>query len=125
MKSTFYYGNFTHDGLHGQNHGWIMGKFMEAGPRSTDDLEIKYWEYPKGPADHGYKSSATIEVTFILKGATRAEVDGEEIVLNAGDYVIIQPGTPNNTVLEVLADAAGLTVKAPSDPGAKKVIPRE
>lgn len=29
----------------------------------------------------------------------------------------------NNTVLEILADARVLTVKAPSDPAAKQVIP--
>lgn len=96
---------------------------METGPRRTNDLEIKYWEYPKGPTDHDCKVSTSIEATFILKGATKAEVDGEEIILNSGDYVIIQPGTPNNTVVEALDNVAGLTVKAPSDPDAKKVIP--
>jgi hypothetical protein len=47
----------------------------------------------------------------------------EELILSGGDYVLIHPGTPNNTVLEVLEDARILTVKAPSDPAAKRVIP--
>ena len=66
--------------------------------------------------------SAIFECTFILKGSTKAFIDGKEVVLSGGDYVVMQPGTPNNTVAEILEDAAGLTVKAPSDPTAKRVI---
>jgi len=95
---------------------------MESSPRRTGDIEIKYWEYPAGPTEHPAKISKTTEVTFILKGETVAEIDGERLVLKAGDYVVISPDTPNNTVVEILSNAAGLTVKAPSDPFAKKII---
>jgi uncharacterized cupin superfamily protein len=95
---------------------------MESGPRRTGDVEIKYWEYPVGPTGHRAKISKTTEVTFILEGETVAEIDGERLVLRVGDYVVIQPDTPNNTVVEILSNAAGLTVKAPSDPSAKKII---
>lgn len=49
-------------------------------------------------------------------------VSDNEIELTQGDYIVIEPGTPNNTVAEILEDVAGLTIKAPSDPSAKKLV---
>lgn len=123
MEVAFYRGNFRDDSRRGVNRGWIIGSFIEDGPRKTEDVEIKYWEYPVGPTGHGRKVSGTIEATFILKGKILAEIGGERLVLEAGDYVVIPPNTPNNTVLGILEDAAGLTVKAPSDVSAKRVVP--
>ena len=97
--------------------------FMADTPRKNASVEIKYWEYPKGqPANHPMKVSSIIECTFILKGSARAIVDGQEIVLSQGDYIVIPPGTPNNVIVEILEDCAGITVKAPSDPTAKQIV---
>ena len=49
-------------------------------------------------------------------------INGDEVEINAGDYIAIEPGTPNNLVVETLEDSAGITIKAPSDPAAKQVI---
>jgi mannose-6-phosphate isomerase-like protein (cupin superfamily) len=122
MSKPYYVGSYRDDGLNDPNRGWIVGKFKADSPRKTNDVEIKYWEYPVGPTAHPMKESAIIECTFILKGQTKAIIDNEEIILSAGDYIVIEPGTPNNTVIEILEDAAGLTVKAPSDPSAKKIL---
>jgi hypothetical protein len=35
---------------------------------------------------------------------------------------VIKPGVPNNNVFEILEDVSGITIKAPGDPTAKKVI---
>ena len=123
MEIAFYRGNFRDDSLNGVNRGWIVGAFIEDGPRRTEDVEIKYWEYPPGPTGHGRKVSRIIEVTFLLRGKTLAEIGEKRLVLEAGDYVVIRPDTPNNTVLDILEDAAGLTIKAPSDISAKRVMP--
>lgn len=122
MNKLFYKGSYRNDGLNGSNRGWIVGKFKDEPPRRNDAVEIKYWEYEAGPTNHPMKESSIIECTFILKGKTRALIDGEEIILSTGDYIVIEPGTPNNLVSEVLEKAAGLTVKAPSDPSAKRVL---
>jgi quercetin dioxygenase-like cupin family protein len=122
MPQSYYVGSYRNDGLRDPHRGWIVGTFKEASPRKNEAVEIKYWEFKTGATDHPLKQSATIECTFILKGKTRAMIADEEIILVAGDYVVIEPGTPNNTVVEILEDAAGLTVKAPSDPSAKKVL---
>jgi mannose-6-phosphate isomerase-like protein (cupin superfamily) len=95
--------------------GWIVGHFMDNGPRRTYDMEVKYWKYPVGkPTGHSAKTLDIVEVTFILEGRTSAEIDCAQLELNAGDYVVIQPGTWNNLVAEILKDAVGLTIKAPS-----------
>lgn len=123
MTNAFYVGDYKRDGLNGANNGWIVGTFVDSEPRKNEAVEIKYWEYSAGDTAKQYlKTSAIIECTFILKGSTKCLVDDQEIILNAGDYVVIKPGTPNNTVAEILEDVIGLTIKAPSDPSAKKIV---
>jgi len=104
------------------HRGWFVGTFIEQGAARTGDVEIKYWEFPLGPTSHETKVSAIFECTLLLTGRTRAVIDGQEVILSAGDYIAIEPGTPNNTVVEILESASGLTIKAPSDPNAKKVV---
>ncbi len=122
MKKSFYHGSYRDDGLNDPNRGWIVGKFKDEPPRKNDALEIKYWEYKIGPTDHPTKVSSIIECTFLLKGKIRGIIDEQEVVLNAGDYIVIEPGIVNNVVVEVLEDAQALTIKAPSDPSAKKIV---
>ena len=123
MSSNYYLGDFRKDGLDGPNRGWIVGTFIESEPRKNEEVEIKYWEFKAGEeVGHGTKVSAIIECTFILKGRTRCLVGDDEIELKQGDYIVIKPGTPNNTVVEIIEDAVGLTIKAPSDPTAKKLV---
>lgn len=121
--TTFYKGSYIKDGVEGPYRGWLVGTFVDNGPRKTDVVEVKYWEYAAGvDTNHPTKTSSTLETTFILKGTVKAIIDNEEMILRAGDYVVIPPGLINNAVVETIEDAAGLTVKAPSDPSAKKIV---
>ena len=122
MSNKYYHGSYRDDGLNDPNRGWIVGKFKEDKPRKNNEVEIKYWEFDRGTTTHETKVSTIIECTFILSGAVKGTIDGEEIVLKAGDYIVIEPNTVNNVVEEVLEPTTALTVKAPSDPSAKKVI---
>jgi quercetin dioxygenase-like cupin family protein len=125
MDKTFYVGSYKNDAQNevDVHNGWIIGTFMEESPRKNDKVEIKYWSYLKGANQgHDTKKSSIIECTFVLTGAVKGVIDGEEIIFRAGDYVVIQPETPNNMIIDVLEDTTGLTVKAPSDPSAKKVL---
>jgi quercetin dioxygenase-like cupin family protein len=123
MEHAYYHGLYKHDAQAGQNRGWIVGTFMEGGPRKTNEVEIKYWEFKAGEDPrHGMKVSAVIECTLVLAGKTKCLVGAEEVMLGAGEYIVIKPGVPNNTVAEIIQDAAGITVKAPSDPSAKKLL---
>ncbi|HEX8226281.1 MAG TPA: hypothetical protein VF572_00265 [Candidatus Saccharimonadales bacterium] len=123
MLQNYYIGQYREDGLHGHNNGWIVGTFLADQPRKNEDVEIKYWEYAAGESVKSYKKvSAIIECTFILKGSTRCLIGDDEVILRTGDYIVIHPGTSNNTVAEILEDVVGLTIKAPSDPTAKKIL---
>ena len=108
--------------------GWILGVFFSEDEaerlRATDLLEVKYWSYPAGGGQsHPTKTSDTLEWSVVLTGKVKGRVGDDEVVLGAGDYVLIHPHTPNNLVLEVLEDVVAVTVKAPSDPSAKKTLP--
>jgi quercetin dioxygenase-like cupin family protein len=120
--SAYYVGKFRDDARRGQNKNWLVGTFMADGPRKTGAVEIKYWEFPVGPTTHDKKISTTFEATFILAGEVRGEINDQPIHLQKGDYVVIQPGVTNNVVVQVIQAAEGLTIKAPSDPLAKKVL---
>ena len=123
VKTSYYVGSFKKDANEGNHRGWIVGTFMEELPRKTEALEIRYWDFKVGEdTKHPTKMSGTIECTFILKGKTRAFIGSEEVILKEGDYVVIEPGTPNNLIVEILEDTIGLTIKAPSDPSAKTVL---
>lgn len=123
MNDAYYIGDFRYDGLFGPNRGWIVGKFIDDAPRKNNEVEIKYWEYAAGEeVSHGIKVSSIIECTLILKGKTTCIVDGQQTTLKQGDYIVIKPGVPNNTVAEILEDTVGITIKAPSDPNAKKIV---
>lgn len=123
MNRSFYVGSYRHDGLNNSHRGWIIGKFMENKPQKTDKVEVKYWEFDKcEDTKHPMKTSETIECTFILTGKTKAIINNETVILVAGDYIVIEPNVPNNVVQNILEDTTGITIKAPSDPSAKKVL---
>jgi mannose-6-phosphate isomerase-like protein (cupin superfamily) len=127
MSAGFVVGSIRQDAVVLGRSGWILGSFFpevgDGSERRTGEIEVKYWEYLPGEASgHGAKSSATVEWSYILTGSTLAQLDGREVVLNAGDYVLIHPGTPNNLVSKVLEPISAITVKAPSDPSAKKAV---
>lgn len=122
MKAeSFYIGNFKNDAETSGHKNWFIGEFIKEGARKTKAVEIKYWEFESGQTSHKTKIQGTIECTIILKGEIEGEVDGQEIKLQKGDYVVIKPGTPNNLVKHVVSLVKGLTIKAPSDPSAKEI----
>ena len=125
----FVAGNAAQDADRLGRDGWIAGVFFAddetENARTAQDLEVKHWAYPRGGGQcHPPKVATNTEWTMILSGSVLATVGGEHLTLNAGDYVLIHPGTPNNVVQEVLEDTVGITVKSPSDPTAKTVLPR-
>jgi len=125
MNKSFYVGSYKEDGLKGPNRGWILGNFQDPPidpPRDSLDVEVKYWAFKAGPTGHKAKESAIIECTLILKGKVKGVINGQEVVLSAGEYFVIKPGVQSNIPTEALEDTEGLTIKAPSDPSAKKLV---
>jgi len=122
MNNHYYVGSYKEDGLNGPNRGWIVGNANFDLSRTTEAVGIKYWQFQVGPTDHPTKVSSVVECTFILKGKVRGIIDEQEVILSAGDYIVIQPGVKNNTVIEILEAAEGLTIKAPSGLNTKTIV---
>lgn len=118
----YYIGEYKKDAAENGHRGWLVGEFMENFPFKTDLVEIKYWEYDVGPTNHDTKISGIFECTFILEGEISGTVDGKEVRLSEGAYVVIPPGIMNGFPQIVYKKVRGLTIKAPSDPSAKKVV---
>jgi quercetin dioxygenase-like cupin family protein len=110
----YYKGSFRTEQT--ERNGWIIGRFMD-GIRRNEFVAVKSWSYKKGQntSSHSrkYEREAT-EITFIISGMVRALLDGEKIVLESGDYVIIPPKVISNLVFEILEDTEALTIKSPS-----------
>jgi mannose-6-phosphate isomerase-like protein (cupin superfamily) len=119
---TYYHGNFYNDSEeHPESRGWIVGQFLDVGKgaRKTEKVEIKFWKFRKGEdTKHTSKhQKSALECTLILKGRVSGEIDGEAVVLEENDYVVIPPGIENNFPTQILEDVVGLTIKAPSVQG--------
>jgi mannose-6-phosphate isomerase-like protein (cupin superfamily) len=100
---------------------WFVGHFIPwGGCRKTEAMGLKYWKFSKGEeALHKPKKGepGATECTMIFKGSVRGTIDGEQITLSAGEYVIIRPNTPSNLIEKVLEEPlVGLTIKAPNKP---------
>lgn len=117
---TYKIGNFSEDA--GAHRGWFIGTFMEDPAVKTDAVEVKYWHYNKGPVAHDTKISSTYECTLIIAGSCKGVINGTPVELHAGEYYAVQSGISNNIPIEALEPVTGITIKAPSDPSAKKVI---
>jgi uncharacterized cupin superfamily protein len=91
-------------------------KEIYANLAKTEDFEFKYWEFKAGEKSHEPKvqRNAT-EYNFIIEGQIRGRVDDkDDIFLEAGDYIIINPGFVINLQKEVIKDTKGITIKIPS-----------
>lgn len=86
------------------------------------DFEFKYWEFRKNccstkPHESKLQRNA-MEYNFIIEGKIRGRVDKEkDIILKAGDYIIIRPGFVINLEQEIIKDTKGITIKTPSIKG--------
>ncbi len=117
---NYYKGNFYQDYENELNlrRGWLVGPFMNEknnDKRGTDKVAIKFWKFNANEATghkKKYQRFAT-EVTFILKGRIRAQIDDQSIELVKGDYVVIPPNTISNLAIKALEYTEGLTIKAP------------
>lgn len=121
----YYIGDIEHDAKNDGYRGWVVGSFLPKDwVRKVDEVEILYWSFPPGKINHPTKTSSIVEVTIILEGSIEGDIDNIPLVLKKGQYIVIKPGTINNIAQNALENVVGLTIKAPSDTTAKKVIDR-
>ena len=113
-----YFGNFKEESK--RHGGWFIGHFLDETSCKRNDIEIKYWEFPHGIANHEKKfQKSASEITLILRGKIEGIIDGERVKLQAGEYVFIPPGVKNGFPDIVLEYVEGITIKFPSIPNDK------
>jgi quercetin dioxygenase-like cupin family protein len=105
-----------------ERQGWIYGSFMPEGLHKDDRLEIKVATLDKSFTSPPHYAKQGTKVDIIWQGEAIWVVDGREINLKTGDYVIIPPRT-TVAVKEVLSDELIVqTIKMPSLPGDKVIV---
>ncbi len=96
--------------------GWVYGSFMPDGLSHDERAEIKVAVWKKGQTNgYHYQKTAT-KIDMVWSGEVVWEIDGTEVPLNKGDYVIVPPGVKTR-IKEILSDEAVVqTIKFPSLP---------
>lgn len=110
------------DFAHGPTRGWFVGNFLDpttAGPRFTDDLEVKWSIHPEGDQRPGIAPGAdTVTLTILISGAFEQVFPDEEPdrrrvgMERPGDFALYGPGVPHTW--RALADSVVLTVRWPA-----------
>lgn len=104
------------------NKGWFYGNFMPEGLGKDDRAEIKVVKLDKSFTSDPHFNKTSTKLDIIWEGKAIWEVNGEELEMNKGDYVIIPPKT-TVCVKKVLSDELVVqTIRVPSTPDDKVVI---
>jgi len=104
-------------------NGWIYGNFMPNGDLAKDErVEIKvaklYSSFTSKP--HYNKTSTKIDIVW--SGRAIWEVDGKEVEMNTGDYLIIPPKTTVCIKKVISDDLTVQTIRFPSVPDDKAMV---
>jgi quercetin dioxygenase-like cupin family protein len=95
-------------------NGWLLGHFMPTGLTKSSDLEIKIITLSKGFRSEPHYNKTSTKIDLIWKGKAIWLVDGREIIMNSGDYLVISPKIVV-CVKKVLSDEIVVqTIKYPS-----------
>lgn len=106
-----------------ERDGWIYGNFMPEGDISKDErAEIKVAKLDKDFTSKPHFNKTSTKLDIIWNGQAIWEVDGKEIEMITGDYVIIPPKTIV-CVKKVLSDELVVqTIRIPSTPDDKVMV---
>jgi quercetin dioxygenase-like cupin family protein len=107
------------------NRGWIYGSFMPEGLHKDDRLEIKVAKLDKSFTSPPHYAKKGTKLDIIWKGEAIWIVDGEEIFLKEGDYVIIPPQVVVEVKQVLSEELIVQTIKTPSLPEDKVVVQDE
>ncbi len=115
-KDKYYRGNVAD---FSETKGYLIGRFMgEKGfpLLETDEVEVAWKKLPAGSCNekpHFHRKG--VEITIVIAGRCRLEIDGKEISLSKGDFLVIYPETRlQNRATEEGTEV--IVVKAPSAP---------
>lgn len=103
------------DFAHGPTRGWFVGNFLDesAGPRLTDNIEVKWSVHPQGDERPGIAPGAdTSTLTILISGAFEQifpEDNRTHLLDRPGDFALFGPGVSHTW--RALAESVMLTVR--------------
>jgi len=99
---------------------WVFGGFVkDRNLAKTEDFELKYWMFRADDKRKFHKPKfqcCSKEYNFIIDGEIEGRVGNTKrnIILKAGDYIIIKPGFAVDLQQNIKEDVRGITIKTPS-----------
>ena len=76
-----------------ERNGWIYGNFMPEGLAKDERAEIKVAKLDNTFTSEPHYNKTSTKLDIIWSGQAIWEVDGNEVEMNTGDYLIIPPKT--------------------------------
>ncbi len=105
-----------------QHSGWIYGSFMPDGLGKDDRAEIKVVKLDKSFASKPHFQKKATKIDIIWEGSGIWQIDGKDVEVGKGDYVIIPPRT-TVCIKQVLSEEIIIqTIKIPSLPEDKVMV---
>lgn len=102
--------------------GWIFGNFMEDGLQKDSRAEIKVATLDNNFISKPHYNKAATKLDIIWDGDAIWEIDGNDVPMTKGDYVIIPPKT-TVCIKKVLSPKLVVqTIKIPSTPDDKVMV---
>lgn len=106
-----------------ERDGWIYGNFMPKGDISKDErAEIKVAKLDSSFTSDPHYNKTSTKIDIIWQGSAIWQVDGKEVEMNAGDYLIIPPKTVVNIKKVISDELIVQTIRFPSSTDDKVMI---
>lgn len=115
MAGHWYAGQASDDA--GRYRGWLLGHFVDAaqaGPRSTQAVEVKWGVHPAGQARAGWtEGDQRTTMVILVSGRFRLDLTvGSTTLQRQGDYLVWGPGIDHSWQAE--QDSTVITIRWPS-----------
>jgi mannose-6-phosphate isomerase-like protein (cupin superfamily) len=105
-----------------ERNGWMYGSFMPDGLAKDQRAEIKVARLSKSFTSKPHYNKTSTKLDIIWNGKAVWEVEGKEVEMNSGDYLIIPPRTIVG-VKKILSDELVVqTIRFPSIPNDKVMV---
>lgn len=108
-----------------ERNGWIYGNFMPEGLAQDNRAEIKVAKLDNSFTSQPHYNKTSTKIDIIWHGQAIWEVDGKEIEMNTGDYLIIPPKTSACIKKVVSNELTVQTLRFPSVPDDKVMVNSE
>ncbi|HSW80181.1 MAG TPA: cupin domain-containing protein [Candidatus Saccharimonadales bacterium] len=106
-----------------ERNGWIFGSFMPNGDLAKDDrAEVKIAELDNTFTSEPHYNKTSTKLDIIWQGEAIWNVDGKDIEMKPGDYLIIPPKTVVGVKKVVSNKLVVQTIRFPSTPDDKVMV---